>query len=274
MKCLLPYTSKRLDILTDSLIDFYDMLDQIINFYQESLMMYCVIKDSSLPQYIPEKKGKVFGYLNYTIPKIEINGRDKNYLDFYPVRLFRNTIVNIASCYEIYLRDLAEEIYHYNKILLEKKRKQYSKNSIASLKSVRNSEEQLVEQLVNDIIHGNYSDKVKKFENAFNVRLHSMKSPLSLFEMHHFFEVRNIIVHEDGYASKMFFKKLNRYSKPSPLGIKNEFNSPEINFSYINQFKDKLKAFAELTDNKVRAKWKTSEITHQKRGNKKIAVIK
>lgn len=263
MNIKIPYEPNRQKISSDALSDFYAVLEQIINFYQESLMLYSVSRDSIMPKEIPARSGEAYGYLKYSIPKIQITERDEFHSEIYPVRLFQNTIVNIASCYEIYLRELAKEIYRYNQELLKIDEKQLTTKEILSYESLAELCDELIEKSVTNLIMLTYPDIVKKFESKFHIGIHSKKSPMTIFEVHHFLEVRNIIVHNEGHASKLFFQRLNSYDEKSPLEIKGELNSPKTDFEYIASFKDKLILLAEHIDNEARSKWKTTEYTNK-----------
>ena len=259
MKIELPYRPIRQKKTTDSLSDLYATMSQVVNFYQESLMMYSATRDSILPKSIPERSGRAYGYKNYTIPSIQIIERDDFHSEIYPVRLFHNTIVNIASSYEIYLRDLATEIYRYNTDLLKIDEKQLSTREVLEFENVDDIKAELIDRSVTNLIMSNYPDLVKRYESRFHIGIHGKRAALSLHETHHFLEVRNLIVHNDGHASKLFFKRLKGYDKKSPLGILDKHNSAELNFEYLNEFRDKLIALSEFIDAQAMNKWETTE---------------
>jgi len=262
----LPYKPKIQEITTDALSDFYATISQIINFYQESLMIYSITRDSILPKSIPKRVGKANGYREFSIPEIQIKERNDFHSGIYPVRLFQNTIVNIASCYEIYIRELAEEIYRYNEDLLKNSEKQFTTEEIFAFSSMKDLKEELINRSVTKLIMSNYPNLVNKYESRFHIGIHSSKSPVTLFEVHHFLEVRNIIVHNEGHASKLFFERLKNYFELSPLNIKKPNDSPELNFEYLNKFKDKLIVLAEFIDNQAMQKWQTTKFEHKNNG--------
>jgi hypothetical protein len=263
MKIELPYKLQKSQKTTDSLSDFYAVLSQVINFYQESLMMYSATRDSIIPKLIPERKGQAYGYKSYTIPSMLILERSDFHSELYPIRLFNNTIVNTASAFEIYLRDLATEIYRYNSELLKIDEKQLSSKEILEFNNLDDIKEELIERAVTNLIMNNYPELVKKFESRFHIGIHSAKSPISQYEIHHFLEVRNIIVHNEGHASKLFFTRLNKYALSSPLGIDMEFSTPNLNFEYLNEFKDKLIELAEFIDIQAKERWETTVFEHK-----------
>ncbi len=263
MKIELPFTPNRKKKTTEALSDFYAVLSQIINFYQESLMMYSATRDSILPKSIPERNGKAYLSQTYTIPAIQILERKEFHSEIYPIRLYNNTITNIASVYEIYLRELATEIYRYNTELLKIDEKQLSSREILDFKSIDDIKEELIDRSVTKLVMSSYPDLVSKFESRFHIGIHNKKSPMTQYELHHFLEVRNIIVHNEGHASKLFFNRLKEYSEVSPLGIFEEFFRPELNFDYLNSFREKLTNLVEFIDAQAKEKWKTTEYEHK-----------
>ena len=250
----IPYFPLVQDKSSDSLHDFYINICNLINFFQESLMLYSVSRNLTLPDKIAAINGRTHFQI-YQIPDIIINNRIDYQSDNYPLYLFYNHIVNISSLYEIYIRDIANEVIWANSELLSNDEKQLTTKEILSYNNLEDLRIELTDRATNKLIMSQYPNLVHKFNKKFHVGIHCEKSPMTLFEMHHFLEVRNIIVHNDGRASSIFYKRLNDYCLPSPLGIKGELCSPNLDFDYIIKFKDKLISLVEYIDKEVTKKW-------------------
>lgn len=98
-----------------------------------------------------------------------------------------------------------------------------------------------------------YPNLVKRFQNTFHIDIHGEGSAISLQEMHDFIEVRNVIVHSSGTASKQYYERMSVYEE-KPL-LENALESPEPNFSWLFDFSQRLAAHCMDIDSKVEEKW-------------------
>lgn len=220
-------------------------------------MMYRIVEDSHLPEYIPEKQIKSrLG--NIQLPNLKLQGRNTRQLELYPTLLFKNSIINISSSFEQYIKEIVSEIYTWNEGLLNINEKQLTTSEILEFDSIDSIKQELAERAVTALIMSNYPNIVAKFERKFHVGIHDKSAPIELFEMHHFIEIRNIIVHNDGYCSSLFLKRLENYNLESPLGVTESHSSVKIDFDYIDTIKDKIISLICHIDKQVRLKWKTS----------------
>lgn len=252
-----PYDIECPKWATDALKDFYIRFERIINFYQESLMMYRLVEGSEAPNNISSKKETLITK-QFELPPMEIVNRNKGVLKFYPIQLFYNSIINIVSGYEQYLKEIATELFIWNEELLETNEKQLTTSEILDYHDMDDLKEDLTERAVTKLMMSSYPNLVSKFERYFHTGIHDKSSPISLFEMHHLIEVRNIIVHNDGHHTSLFEDRLKQYESKSPLGLDGAYSSPKINFDYINTFKDKVLLLTQHIDKQIISKWATS----------------
>jgi hypothetical protein len=189
-------------------------------------------------------------------PKIKVKSEEwEKLFSYIPTQLFYSSIVQLATLYEVFLSELIKEILKFNDSWLEIEEKQITTKKIFSLGSLEKIKWKLIEKKILDFTMLSYPKKVEKFEKEFHVGLHHKSFPLTLFEVHDFLEVRNIIVHNDGHASTHYFDRLKSYNQ-DPL-LKDKY-SPEVNFSWLFTFGENLISLCCLVDKKISEKWTTT----------------
>lgn len=177
-----------------------------------------------------------------------------------PRALFHTAITQLAAAYEIFLHDLAEEVYLKNTELLVAKEKQLSTEEILQLGSFDSIIEELKDRAVNNLISLSYPNIVERFGRVFHIGIHDKNSPASLFAVHHLIEKRNIIVHNNGWVSKNYMQRMSVYSEPSIIEFREEV---PINFE---EFFDDLELVVKLAlyvDECIQKKWKVHSYSYE-----------
>lgn len=190
--------------------------------------------------------------------KIQPDEREKLF-KFVPAQLFNLSVVQLATLYEVFLSELIEDILWNNDKWLEIEEKQLTTKEIFDLGNLENIRMKLMERKVLDFAMLSYPKKVERFEKEFHVGLHQKKFPLSLFEVHDFLEVRNVIVHSDGHASQHYVERMKNYNQPTL--IQRRFSTPKVDFSWLISFGKDLISLCSLVDEKISQKWKTTRNT-------------
>jgi|GEM_PF-2635227 len=214
-------------------IYYYDLSDAVLNKLLKRKM--CPV-----PAPIINVRGDI---------KHENNNRDL------PRALFHTAITQLVTAYELFLQDLAEEVYLKNTELLEVKEKQLSTEEILQLGSFDSIVRELKNRAVNNLISLSYPNLIERFGRTFHVGIHDKDSPASLFAVHHLIEKRNVVVHNNGWISKNYIQRLSIYSDPS---IKELGEEVSINFE---EFFDDLAMIMKLAfyvDGCIQSKWKVS----------------
>ena len=138
---------------------------------------------------------------------------------------FYAAITQLVSTYEIFLEDIAREIYRCNiSLLADEKKPKEELLILTSLEIVQLADyDNVIEALMNRAINRlsrdmSYPKLVGRFQNAFHVGIHDQDSPIQqIFPVHHLIEKRNIIVHNDGQASLEYVEKMKIYNDSSIL---------------------------------------------------------
>jgi hypothetical protein len=219
----LPYKSEPPPCCCDVLVDFHLRVDALINYVGESLLLLDTAFKTDPPTGVILPK--LPNYLGQApkCPMINLNERQWNtYHNDIPQRLFHSSIVQLASHFETCLAELANEIYYANEELLFISERQLTTRKIFELGSIKRIRHHLKRKAVLELI-GNrtYPSIVKAFQNTLHIGIHSSQSPATKAEIHHFIEVRNIVVHNEGQASQSYFARMSNYDPAPPRMLEN-----------------------------------------------------
>ena len=168
-------------------------------------------------------------------------------------------IVQLASHFETYLAELANEIYYANEELLSINECQLTTREIFELGSIKRIRHHLKRKAVLKLI-GNrtYPSIVKAFQDTLHIGIHSGQSPATQAEIHHFIEVRNIVVHNDGQASQPYFARMSNYDPAPPRMLQNVGDSLLVDFTWLFEVAEKLLGLADFVDAEVLKRWITT----------------
>jgi hypothetical protein len=126
--------------------------------------------------------------------------------------LFFSAVTQLVSIYEIFIADLAKEIFRNNHELLAIPEKQLSSEKIIRLESYEKIIDELIDRAIRKFTYGtSYPKLVERFQTKFHIGIHDRNSPAQLFAVHHLIEKRNIIVHNDGVASSTYIERMKNY---------------------------------------------------------------
>lgn len=101
---------------------------------------------------------------------------------------------------------------------------------------------------------------VKTISSLFKIEFHGTKSSMTLFEVHDFFEVRNVIVHNDGTAGQLYFPRMKNYKEQSFIKeTKSKRGYLDIDFNWFFNKAEKFLHQCNFIDEQLTKKWKTSK---------------
>lgn len=258
----LPYKRKTLSPQSDSLQDVQIRFRELVNFIGEVLLASQMVKEleKSLTSETIKIRLETERNKSNVFPDIKIQpDESRNLTRNIAKRLFYSSIVHLATIYEVFLSELIEEILLFNDEWLESDERQLTAKEIFSIGDIDEIRRKLMSEKVLDYAMLSYPKKVKKFEKDFHVGLHQKTFPLSLFEVHDFLEVRNVIVHNDGYASEHYIERMSVYNQKTLL--EGAHYSLDVNFTWLLTFGQKLIALCVLVDDCIDKKWETTRIT-------------
>lgn len=255
----LPFQSIPPAPYTDALDDVHIRFSELVNYVGQVLLTSHLIKELSPPldKGVISLNLKAYATHVMATPAIAIQSSNWESLSWMlPERLFYSAIVQLATLYEVFLAELIADILWRNDEWLEADERQLTAKEIFKIGSIEDIRAKLIDRKILDFAMLSYPKKVERFQKEFHVGLHHKTFPLSLFEVHDFLEVRNVIVHNDGHASDQYHDRMSGYNQP-PL-LQGKYESPEINFSWLLTFGQKLICLCNQVDKEVRNKWKTT----------------
>ena len=245
---------------SDSLCDFQIGFTNLINYIGEVLFLLSNIHNIEISsgyhsvdvfyEVLNKKKRILCPKLNIDTEKNdEMFSDTTNYL-------FKHSITQLASEYEIFLTSLLKEILRRNETLLDINEKQLSTKKIFELGSIKKIRSFLIQKKSIEFAMLSYPKKVDYFQSQFHIGIHSKKSPFTLSEVHDFIEVRNIIIHNDGHANEQYFERLKDYNQETL--VKRTHFSLKPDFVWFISFAKQLLALGYFIENDISKKWKTT----------------
>ena len=257
-----PFFIQANNKVSDALSDFYIGYSHCINYICEVLLLNQVGK-SVLKENEVFKPILKYGYKNEDVapcPTITIKNIDESIgLHSLSENLFNLSLSQIVSYYDLFLNQLTLDILVRNKDILAIEELQLTTKTIFSLENLENMVGYLAEKKALEHAMLSYPKRVEVFERMFHVGIHSKKSPVTLELVHDIIEVRNVIVHNDGYASSLYFARLSPYIKNGykPL-LKDEYDTKEIDFIWLIRISTDLLKLAIYIDEQASLKWTTT----------------
>lgn len=187
------------------------------------------------------------------------NAKSKNLFRELPRQLFASGVTQLASAFEIYLGEVLADVYHNNESLLRALDKQLPVSTVLALESLQDLRQLLIEQEVSNFVSESYPKLVARLQKNLHVGLHSERSPVKKCEAHHFFEIRNIIVHNEGRASSQYLERLASYSGDPPKAqLRNKKDSFPVDFEWLFSQGRMLFDLACFLDKELGEKWTTT----------------
>jgi hypothetical protein len=255
----LPFQSISPSPSTDALKDVHIRFSELVNYIGLVLLNTHLIKQLSPPLDNGMISPNIKAYAVHVVatPDIAVQSGKWDSLSWaLPERLFYSAIVQLATLYEVYLGELMADILWRNDEWLEGDERQLTAKEIFKIGSIEDIRAKLIDKRILDFAMLPYPKKVERFQKDFHVGLHHKTFPLSLFQVHDFLEVRNVIVHSDGHASDQYLNRMSGYNQPPLLQMR--YETLEINFSWLLTFGQKLIWLCNHVDEAVQKKWKTT----------------
>lgn len=257
----LPYESSVPTPRCEALVDFHIRVDALVNYVGESLLLLDTAHGIGLNTGLI--KPRLPSFLDYEpkCPFIQSATREwAVHQRRMPEQLFYSAVIQLASHFEIYLVELANEIYYANEEeLLIIGEKQLSTKQIYELGSFDRIRQYLKRKAIqNKLANKSYPKIVETFQNTFHIGIHCAASPATQAKIHHFIEVRNIIVHNDGHASSIYFERMGIYDSPYTGALKNIGDSPEVDFIWFFELAEKLLKLGDFIDAESQKRWVTT----------------
>ncbi|MBI5000384.1 MAG: hypothetical protein HZB92_02500 [Euryarchaeota archaeon] len=240
--------------ITSALDNLIKRLNRIINFNSQALMQYQLnridVDTTFCVGYVSLKDGK-----KIPIPTFHIDHKKtRGHIRSFHVLLYYNFLTKIVETYELFLKELAHDVYKNNKEILAIDERQLTSREILSAPDIATVIDTLVENRLKKLEFSSYPTFVKRLETDFHIKFHDDDAIISLFEMHNIFEIRNVVVHNDGIVDKSYVERMLDYKEKKYL-IR---QSIKVDFIWIYDFVNKLYRFCSGIETKVRKKRKTS----------------
>jgi len=194
------------------------------------------------------------------LAQVQVNKSDNlNLLRSLPERLFASGVIQLAAAFEAYLGDVLADVHFNNDSLLGANGKQLPASKVLAMESLEDVRQLLIEEEVAGYLSASYLSLVDRLERGLHVGLHSKKSPVKKREAHHFFEVRNIIVHHKGRASSQYLERLAPYAgDPPEAQLRKKGESFPVDFGWLFSQGRMLFDLASFLDKELSEKWTTT----------------
>jgi hypothetical protein len=256
----LPYKSEVPSPRCDGLVDFHIRVDELINYVGEMLLLIDATRKAGfstgrVKPILPEDIFK-------NVPKVPTIIFDERNWDKYrseiPTRLFYSAVVQLVSHFETFIAELLNDIYYSNPELLAINEKQLTTKEIFEIGSVKKIRHYLKRKMVSKFITKSYPDMVGAFQRNLYIGVHSRHSPFTQKEIHNIIEFRNIIVHNDGQASNLYFDRMSIYESPPADMLEKIGDSVPTNFVWFFTSANKLLGIGNFIDAESQKKWTTT----------------
>ena len=139
-----------------------------------------------------------------------------------------NLIVSVASSYDIYLSVLLQKTI-IDKNMFGLIKKELSLNDVLKYSCKEDLASDCVEEKISELMRKSHKEQVEWVEKSFKIDI--INSFLEWKTVFEFFQVRNIIVHNDGVVNQIFIEELKKTGISAgkyKLGEKIIFNPEEI----------------------------------------------
>ncbi|MBM7558155.1 hypothetical protein [Halanaerobacter jeridensis] len=256
----LPYSKELPEFYTDPLSDFYLRVRELVNYTGEIIVMafnsdaYESI-DIIEPEFNFETKD-IESSLN--IPQIKIiSEKQKSLKEKMIKRLFYTSLTQLVGHYEKFLWELGWDIYYFNDIL-KKSKKKFTASRIAKFDNYDELKDDIICELLTNLMMKPYTKIVSQYESRFHIGIHK-KAPISLEVVSNLIQLRHVIVHNEGHASKKYLTKMSNYDKEDiPKMLQKRYESVDIDFQWYFEMCKLLLDLGDHIDQQARKRWKTS----------------
>ncbi|MCH7497718.1 MAG: hypothetical protein IH971_07705 [Candidatus Marinimicrobia bacterium] len=182
-------------------MDFHIRVDALLDYVGELLVILDKSFNARHPSGVSSPELPAKFRKTPKAPTIEFDKREWDKLrGDIPSRLYESSIVQLASHFEIFISELVSEVYFANTSLLAIDELQLTTRQILEIGSIEKIRQYLIEKATRNLISRSYPALVEAFQHTFHVGLHQSHAPLPQVEIHHFIEIRNLIVHNDGHV--------------------------------------------------------------------------
>jgi hypothetical protein len=265
MEIKLPVKTKVEIERSDAFQDLNIRLDQLLNFIGEVLVLRRLAgnKIDEDITFIPEIRDRIIDK-KVESPSIELISSKWNSLrkDLWE-QLFYSSITRLLTAYEVFWSELLKEVLFRNFELLMTKDKQFSNEEIFAKENIEELKAELVDKKIKAILINSYPMLSKKITELLKIEFHGSKSPMSLMEMHDLFEVRNMIVHGDGYGEGEYEKRMGGYIHYEDCYLYGEYGV-KLNYKWLFVQIEAVRNQCLHINQLVNKNWKTSEFDYKK----------
>lgn len=257
----IPFEGKPPDVpRTDALVDLHIRVAQALNFCGGILYLFGQASPESF------KRGAIRvewrSPLHAHRPVIEVHLTQEGLASLphvLPDQLFTAGVIQLAAAFETYVAEVLADVFLNNDALVANSDRPLSAAEVFDFGSLEKLKHHLIEDTIAKYLAKSYPHMVERFERQLHVGLHSKRSPVPLPEAHHFFEVRNIVVHNEGRASPQYLDRMKPYADAPPAGcLAKKGDSFPIDYSWLFDQGHMLLKLGVFADQEITSKWRTT----------------
>lgn len=254
----LPQTHQRKKQQSDAADDFHIRRTAWANFLGTSLVGASLLpsheQGESADLALRSRKWK--GSEIVPTPRVAIDAAGWDHLLLeYPRHLYHAACVQLATSYEVFLAELLHEVLRRNAEVLANDESKYTVREIVAVAGLEELLDQTIDRRVRSVMMKSYPDQVAWFERELHVGLHSRAAPMTLVDIHDFIELRHVIVHADGHASRAYIERTGHIPNRR---LERMHSTPAIDFVELLGFSARLLMQVEFVDAAVADKWTTT----------------
>lgn len=255
-----PFIERRHPPHTDALNDFFLRVGELRDYIG---MMSMIIRTGSAtvqPGAVEERvELRQFGHM-VVLPRVEVAEVPASRISAASLGwlLAKASTLQLITAYEIFLHDVAYEVLLYNDAPLIRADTKVDAAAIVGAKSLSDVRERLMEPVLFSLSTGSYPRRVKMFERLLHIGVHSDPALISLADVHHVFEFRNLIAHRDGHATEEYIERMSMYA-PGELSVPvlRRYYTPPADLEWLVATTTSLLALADHIDAQARRTWTT-----------------
>ena len=177
----------------------------------------------------------------------------------FPGRVFTSGVIQLAAAFEAFLGDLLADVYFNNDRLLVSHEQKLEAKAVLESGSIEKVRRGLIESVIEKYVAASYPRMADLFEQYLHIGLHSKRSPISRSEAHHFFEVRNIVVHNEGRASQQYLERMAEYAEtPARNQLTERKQRFPVDFGWLFDQGRLVFELGNFIDQEVTSKWTTT----------------
>jgi len=240
----LPFSERGLDLRSEALEDFYIRCSEWVNYVGSVILLlgHCT---------------ELSGEPRLRVPAPLIRGHHEELeetIQRLPKSLSTTAWTQLSTTFDVYLSELASEALRLNPELLSIDEKQLTTSEILELGSFDEIKERLIQRWTFRFGMESYPVKAERMQSKFRIGIHSNRSPMELFDVHDFVEVRNVLVHTGGHAtSSQYHDRMRHYGRNTL--IRSAYGTVATDFKWLMNFAECLAELCCFIDKEMRAKW-------------------